>query len=455
MKSSHLGSIFRPRIGFWFLTMVYLVVSMLILGLMTSLYSERHRAIATDIMRNQIALIRSEIEASIVIDTYLADSLATVVTINPDFAIENWEMIATKLVDKAHYVRNVGIAPNDVISHVYPLQGNEKAVGFDVKTNPVQRRSIELAKQLGGVYIAGPLTLVQGGLGLIARYPIYSDYPLNQVYWGSVSIVIDSNKLLMNSGITHVQDANISIRKVNKDGIGDSIVYGSDSVFEEPDIELPINVPNGQWTLAAKYHLKDDQLITLAKVIIYSIGGFSAIFTYFLIVLLYRNYHLAHKASLRDELTQLSNRRCLMNQLQELLQRADNPMFALLNIDLNGFKGVNDELGHAAGDELLKHVANLLVDNVRNSDTVARIGGDEFIVILRNLDSPKHIQAMVDKIQTAVKSHPLIWQQQPLRASLSIGFAVYDGTQTSINELLQQADTQMYQAKAEAKRTET
>ncbi|MFD2015884.1 hypothetical protein ACFSJQ_09235 [Vibrio olivae] len=77
--------------------------------------------------------MRAKFEATIFMDTYLADSLATVVTIDPTFAIANWDNIASKLLSKALFVRNVGIAPDNVISKVYPLTGNEGAIGFDLK----------------------------------------------------------------------------------------------------------------------------------------------------------------------------------------------------------------------------------------------------------------------------------------------------------------------------------
>ncbi|MCH1932595.1 CHASE domain-containing protein, partial [Shewanella sp. A25] len=89
----------------------------------------------------------------------LADSLATVVTIDPKFAMDNWNTIGAKLLNKALYVRNVGIAPNNIISHTYPLKGNEKAIGFDFRSSPDQLRTVELARKLQTVYIAGPLEL--------------------------------------------------------------------------------------------------------------------------------------------------------------------------------------------------------------------------------------------------------------------------------------------------------
>ncbi|OOF22363.1 hypothetical protein [Salinivibrio sp. IB872] len=92
-------------------------------------------------INRKAALIRSKIEAAIFRDTYLTDSLATVVAIDPEFAMASWADVAGKLLTKASYVRNVGLSPNDVISHVYPLKGNEAAIGLDFRARPEQYRT--------------------------------------------------------------------------------------------------------------------------------------------------------------------------------------------------------------------------------------------------------------------------------------------------------------------------
>ena len=96
-------------------------------------------------------------------DVFLADSLATVITIDPQIAIENWISLGKKLMGKSTHVRNVGIAPNDVILLNYPPKGNEKAIGLDFRTVPKQYRTVLKARQLQDVFLSGPLELVQGG----------------------------------------------------------------------------------------------------------------------------------------------------------------------------------------------------------------------------------------------------------------------------------------------------
>lgn len=152
-----------------------------------------------------------------------------------------------------------------------------------------------------------------------------------------------------------------------------------------------------------------------------------------------------------DLLTGLPNRALLDDRLQRAISLAEreSSMLALLFVDMDDFKGVNDTLGHAAGDRLLQLTAQRLLASVRASDTVARLGGDEFVIVLEGLAAVDPAQALVHKIQNAF-ALPFELDEGPLLSPLSIGMAVYprDGTTPSV--LLRHADQRMYAAKSEA-----
>ncbi|WP_083651694.1 diguanylate cyclase domain-containing protein [Photobacterium proteolyticum] len=361
---------------------------------------------------------------------------------------ENWTIIAGKLLGKAHYVRNVGLAPDNIITHVYPLEGNEAAIGFDFRTRPEQFKTVMFAKELQSVYVAGPVELVQGGTAIIARYPIFSDYPTKGNYWGSVSVVMNYEKILDDSGLSTFEGAEISLRKQRLDGSIGDVFYGKASIFDDSDMEFPINLPSGKLLLAANFQLRNIEHIQFTEAVVRSLGGFVALICYFSVALLYRNYKSAHKDSLHDELTRIPNRRFIITLLERLMAPADNKQpFALLYIDLNGFKLVNDNLGHEAGDELLKYVANRLVDTVRASDTVSRFGGDEFMVVLRGVTKQEQVRKIVKHIYQSVESDPLIWYDNKIQPSLSIGYSLYHGQDISIQQLFASADKYMYEQK--------
>jgi diguanylate cyclase len=149
-----------------------------------------------------------------------------------------------------------------------------------------------------------------------------------------------------------------------------------------------------------------------------------------------------------DPLTGLVNRRRLYQALDLALARSarGNCGVAVLLIDLNGFKEVNDTLGHEAGDHLLVGFGSLLRRNVLGSDTVARLGGDEFAVVLPAIDTPDQVAAVVGRI-TADMRNPMMLGDVPTCPRASIGIALSHGTGTDADELLRRADAAMYQAK--------
>lgn len=159
-----------------------------------------------------------------------------------------------------------------------------------------------------------------------------------------------------------------------------------------------------------------------------------------------RSRHLAH----HDSLTGLPNRLLFHDRLaQQIAQSKRNSRpFALLFLDLDKFKPVNDGLGHAAGDELLKAVASRIREQVRESDTVARFGGDEFTVILPNAGERGQAEAIAAKITAALTApFPLAGCGRSVEIGTSLGIAVYPTDARNAHELITAADAAMYLAK--------
>lgn len=158
-----------------------------------------------------------------------------------------------------------------------------------------------------------------------------------------------------------------------------------------------------------------------------------------------RIYRLAHY----DILTDLPNR-VLYNELcQHALDRArrDEELMAVLFLDLDRFKHINDSLGHPAGDQVLKEVAGLLRNSVRDEDTVARLGGDEFVITIEQVKEVTDVERVAAKLLDAFKS-PLKIEDHELVIGASIGISVFPRDGKDVATLIKQADTAMYRAKA-------
>ncbi len=159
-----------------------------------------------------------------------------------------------------------------------------------------------------------------------------------------------------------------------------------------------------------------------------------------------------------DTLTQLPNRRLLLDRLTQALRlgQRESRYLAVLFIDLNKFKLVNDTYGHDAGDQMLIEVANRLQKIVRQSDTVARIGGDEFVVLLAGLSTDhdqaaQHTDTTVAKIRSALCEEYLL-KNIPLQGSASVGIKLILGAEMDPEQILKEADSAMYEVKKGAAR---
>ncbi len=159
-----------------------------------------------------------------------------------------------------------------------------------------------------------------------------------------------------------------------------------------------------------------------------------------------------HKLAHHDALTGLPNRLLFLDRLQQAIKKAhrSNSRLAVLFIDLDRFKQINDSLGHAMGDAVLKAVARRLEGCLREDDVVARLGGDEFTIIMDSLHDTRHVMAMAQKligiVQNSVKHEEL-----ELYVSASVGIALYPQDGEDAEVLLRNADAAMYRAKSEGK----
>ena len=160
--------------------------------------------------------------------------------------------------------------------------------------------------------------------------------------------------------------------------------------------------------------------------------------------------HLAHY----DYLTDLPNRALLLDVLNHSvsLAKRNKHKTAVLFLDLDGFKKINDTLGHDAGDLLLKGVSQRLKDTIRDSDTVARVGGDEFILVLDSIGSYENATQVANKIIAAL-SEPFDLKGQSSQIGASVGISIFPDDSDSPVKLVKQADEAMYLAKQSGKNT--
>ncbi|WMC11946.1 EAL domain-containing protein [Oceanimonas pelagia] len=181
-----------------------------------------------------------------------------------------------------------------------------------------------------------------------------------------------------------------------------------------------------------------------------NISHFAALFTD--ITHIRENEDKIRKLAYYDPLTGLPNRRLLEDRLELAIRHANRSQqhLAVIFLDLDHFKQVNDTLGHAAGDELLLDVSRRIRGRLREDDTLARLGGDEFIVLLPELSEPDEASRVARRLIDAI-AEPFNIHDQPFRIGCSLGVSLYPDDAASAEELLHHADAAMYQAKQEGR----
>jgi diguanylate cyclase (GGDEF)-like protein/PAS domain S-box-containing protein len=161
-----------------------------------------------------------------------------------------------------------------------------------------------------------------------------------------------------------------------------------------------------------------------------------------------------HDRAHYDELTQLPNRYLLLDRLNHLIERSESnkSSFALFYIDMDRFKSINDTKGHAFGDRVLKEIASRLSQSIHSSDMVARIGGDEFIIILENTSDKDDLSHMAEILIKEI-SEPFKIDGEGVQIGCSIGIATFPESGTTMDALLLYADKGMYKAKRKERGT--
>jgi diguanylate cyclase len=167
------------------------------------------------------------------------------------------------------------------------------------------------------------------------------------------------------------------------------------------------------------------------------------------IATLVRNEAWLKSQAFTDNLTGLANRLLLADRFQLTLERSkrNRAEFALLMVDLNGFKTINDTYGHAAGDQVLRAVAQRLVATVRGSDTVARLGGDEFVLLIESFEDADELVHLGRKLIAAISADITLSDQTLVNVGASVGFALFPRNGTDLDSMLDTADRGMYDCK--------
>ncbi|WP_370320495.1 EAL domain-containing protein [Oricola sp.] len=567
-------------------------------------HDQRQRADVSE----ELGVLRARLEGNINSNLQLVRGLVAVIAAEPEMNQARFSRVASTLLRNRSQLRNIAAAPDLVVRLMYPIEGNEKAIGLNYRDNEEQRDAALRAVESRHMVLAGPVNLLQGGQGFIGRFPVFTEAEDgSERLWGLVSAVVDVESLYKDSGLLD-PDSSIEVAIAGRDSLSTdrTVFYGRPGVFNEDPVLANITLPSGSWRIAAvpregwsgtpqnawgfrsiiltagllvilpisiagllydqrRAYIRElgrrqnemqklSQRLKLAldtsKIGIWELnldtsemkwdnrmkelygvpeGVDPSRYDYWSAVIHpddkeraeeefaeaistgntynsefrviadgttrwiraigavhndldgqryivgvnwdvssdiqlkthlmaakrnaeFRNRELEdaraqmERNSLHDSLTGLPNRRFLDEQL--LNGRAGRTITALLHIDLDRFKHINDTLGHAAGDAMLVHAASILKANTRSDDFVARIGGDEFVIAITSPTDEQQLSSLAIRIVEQMRQ-PVPYENHECRFGVSIGVAQADAGESEYGQrLLIDADIALYRAKS-------
>jgi diguanylate cyclase (GGDEF)-like protein len=374
---------------------------------------------------------------------HLTSGLGSYLSVRKD-SLESEEIqdILRVVYQTSRHVRNLGVAVGYTLTYVHPREGNEQAIGLDYRNLPGQWPDVERAIISRRAVLTDQIDLVQGGQAFVYREPIYVD----DEYWGLLSTVIDADALLQ-SMFAELGGSRFrfSVRSTRTPGL---ILWGEPDLFEDHNA-VQVMSDHG-WELAAIS--QRGQTHWLPVFLLRILGWFLALVAALGVYGALRHRQaLAHMA-LHDALTGLPNRVLLSDRMEQAIKRVRSNRklklqsnVAVVFVDIDDFKQINDRYGHKVGDVVLKEVANRLNSCARTSDTVARWAGDEFVLLIEQVDKDG-IEPLLQRIDDAI-AVPLFCEGEPIALTVSLGyaFAKREGEQTS--DLIWEADRRMYERK--------
>ncbi len=213
----------------------------------TARHHDHQRAAVVEAASGKRALLEAQLNARL----HLVKGLSALVGLHPDVTPEQFPSFAAALTEDISGVRSVQLAPRAVITHVWPLAGNEQALGHDLLADPKRHEATLRAIDGRRLVVAGPYPLLQGGVGLIARTPIHLGSAPDDHFWGLATVVLDLAPLLESAGIVRRDDMRFALR--GRDGLGAAgeVFHGDPDLFDAGAVQMDITLPNGSWRLAA------------------------------------------------------------------------------------------------------------------------------------------------------------------------------------------------------------
>ncbi|MCK9531974.1 MAG: sensor domain-containing diguanylate cyclase [Gammaproteobacteria bacterium] len=419
------------------ITFGVLVAALFVADRVSDLVEGQQRALQHQLVIARAEGMRNHVQGELASMRSFARGLTASASARPEVPLATYGPLLEEVLRDHAYLRALVLRRDDQPPFAVARVGLASA---DLPRDAGFAQAEQQARASGMPVLAGPFSLAPSGTALVHIAPV----ALSGTRFGWVYVVMDLDGLLSTAGMFD-GDTRFALR--GNSGTAMGVSFGAAELFNTDAARLPMDLPGGSWELAvmpAQGWASESRV----RVIGFATALMVALLTYVLLAEREREKQLA----LHDVLTGLPNRLFFDMRLEHAISRAERHgrPFALLYLDLDDFKPVNDVYGHKAGDRVLVETGRRIRRHLRRVDTVARIGGDEFMVILDDTSGPFEAEVVARKLIDALQA-PIAIGAHTVRVGVSIGASFYPRSGFTSDELIRRADQAMYDAKSSGK----
>ncbi|WPJ95810.1 ATP-binding protein [Coraliomargarita algicola] len=359
---------------------------------------------------SEASILASRIQAETISTFYLVVGLARMIEINGGITDEEFQEICSRLVSSRSGLRNIAAAPDMVVRHVYPLEGNEAALGLDYAKHPTQREGAFKVKETGKPIIAGPFTLVQGGEAVIGRFPVYIRSKENQQleFWGILSTPFDTGVLYEEAGLYDPSlPIQVNIRGQDASGAKGEIFYGSPAIDQADPVRSPIKLLSGSWEMAAVpkagwLQVSPNAFYIRTITVIVTVLVLVVIFLYYLFI-----RRVQHSQNMERDVASIKER-FYANMSHEL------------RTPLNGICGMSELIKMSADDKEIVDNASVIL---QSAQTLTRLLDDVLVLSqskqlhlyhYREIELDSFLRELVPPLIHQAESKGVAFQVQPI-----------------------------------------
>lgn len=374
---------------------------------------EETRAQASD----HLYYIRDDIQSKLDNSLFYADFFEMIVSQNPGITDSELREYSQFIIERNTLVDSVSLARGGIIHFIYPLKGNEAALGHELMEDPEQKMFLEKSIEKREAVAQGPVEAVQDGKKIFNRKPIFIQTTSSEDLWGFANVTIDFDQLVESSLLFNPLPKYHYAIKVESEG-SSPLLWGEESVFDTEAVTASISLPENDWTIAlipTDGWNRNQRTHSIETLVFY----FFILIVFKLVLFFVHQYITKRELSRIDALTRLLNKKTFEQSVKKVLKNSSKKN-GLLLIDFNDFKLINDTHGHLIGDKVLVTTAERLIRCLKKGDLIGRIGGDEMMIFVRDIDSEQALESIAERVIERIEKQIVISNKR-IQPSISIG----------------------------------